>query len=97
MISQSSATFINKQATGAGGYYKPDKIKNIELLKDPSLLKDNSNPGLLRGPGNASPNSLAGGRKLMGGAVNSQQSMNHVYLNLKDDLIEHFDYEAVNQ
>lgn len=46
--------------------------------------------------GNASPNSLTGGRKLMGGGSNSQQSMNHIYLNLKDDLIEHFDYEAVN-
>ena len=88
---------MNKQATGAGGYYKPEKIKNVELLKDPSLLKDNSSSAQLRGPGNTSPNSLAGGRKLMGGAVNSHQSINLIYLNLKDDLIEHFDYEAVNQ
>lgn len=38
MISQSSATFVNKQTTG--GYYRPDKIKNVDLLKDPSLLKE---------------------------------------------------------
>ena len=46
--------------------------------------------------GNASPNSIAVGRKLMGGPGSSTHSMNHVYFNLKDDLIEHFDYEAVN-
>ena len=33
----------------------------------------------------------------MGGGTNPQGSMNHTYFNLKDDLIEHFDYEAVNQ
>ena len=40
-----------------------------------------------------------GGRKLLGGGPGSspQPSMNHVYMNLKDDLIEHFDFEAVNQ
>ena len=43
--------------------------------------------------------SNSGGRKLLGGGPgsSSHQSMNHVYMNLKDDLIEHFDFEAVNQ
>lgn len=36
MISQSSATFINKNNTGAGGYYRPGQIKNVELIKDPT-------------------------------------------------------------
>lgn len=49
--------------------------------------------------GNMSPNSQTGGimagRKPVG-TGNSQQNMNYMYMILKDDLIEHFDYEAVN-
>lgn len=79
-----------------GGYKKPAVIENAELLKDPSVVKDI----LEQNMGNKSPSSPSGGvtagRKMVGSTGNSQQNMNYMYMILKDDLIEHFDYEAVN-
>ena len=44
-----------------------------------------------------SPSTInTGGRKPVGSAGGSHNGMNHLYMILKDDLIEHFDYEAVN-
>ena len=45
-----------------------------------------------------SPTSFgSGGHKLMGSFGAQQSALNHKYIMLKDDLVEHFDYEAVNQ
>ena len=77
-----------------GGYKKPHLIQNAELLKDPTIIQEIQRQSQIN-PGSMSPTSIGGGgRKLAGG---SQNGMSHLYMILKDDLIEHFDYEAVNQ
>ena len=70
-------------------YKKPTRIQNIKLLRDPHKIDIDQDVRSNGNNGKASPLSI--------GPTASPTNMNSLYINLKDDLIEHHDYEAVSQ
>lgn len=94
-----SIDYINSKGSILGNsgvanmyYKKPEAISNLDFLKDQPIINGGGNSSR----GKTGPFSMSMSSRGLGGA-STAQNMNNLYLILKDDLIEHFDYEAVSQ